>query len=108
MSQKNRRLISSGPHKLMARYRVNRNGNSTEMARTDSRSPSATSLCLITIGLMHFLMKPILITLNVMNKKAKLDIEDNLDIGVPWVKSGRISRIKIGETVLAQGQYIEE
>lgn len=43
-----------------------------------------------------------------MNKKAKLDIEDNLDIGVPWVKSGRISRIKIGETVLAQGQYIEE
>ena len=47
-------------------------------------------------------------TLDVMNKKAKLDIEDNLSIGVPSVKPAQILRIKIGETVLAEGQYIEE
>ena len=47
-------------------------------------------------------------TLDVMNKKTKLDTEDNLDIGVPSVKPGRKLRIKLGETVLAEGQYMEE
>ena len=38
--------------------------------------------------------------LTVLNNKARIDTEDNISIGLPNVKSG--------ESVLAEGQYIEE
>ena len=47
-------------------------------------------------------------TLRVINKKAKLDTEDSISIGIPNVKAGQVVRIKAGESVLAEGQYIEE
>ena len=47
-------------------------------------------------------------TLDVMSKKAKLDTEDNLSIGIPNIKAGQVVQIKVGELVLAKGQYIEE
>ena len=47
-------------------------------------------------------------TLRVINKKAKLDTEDSMSIGIPNVKAGQVVRIKAGKSVLAEGQYVEE
>ena len=41
-------------------------------------------------------------------KKTKLDTENNLSIAVANINGGQILRIKVGETVLAEGQYSEE
>ena len=46
--------------------------------------------------------------LTVLNNKARIDTEDDISIGLPNVKSGQRSQIKSGESVLAEGQYIEE
>lgn len=46
--------------------------------------------------------------LTVLNNKAKIDTEDGIGIGMPNVKSGKRLQIRSGETVLAEGLYIEE
>jgi hypothetical protein len=44
----------------------------------------------------------------VQNNKAKIDTEDNLSIRMPNVRAGRRLQIKSEDTVLAEGQYLEE
>ena len=49
-----------------------------------------------------------LVEITVRNRMAKIDSEDNPDIGIPHVKAGQRLQIKAGGLLLAEGQYIEE
>jgi len=44
----------------------------------------------------------------VRNNKAKFDIENDMSLGIPTVRVGQKLQINSGQTVLADGQYIEE
>ena len=50
-----------------------------------------------------------LATLEVINRKSKLDTEDNrMSLGLPNIRAGQKVQIRCGATILAEGQYVEE
>lgn len=49
-----------------------------------------------------------ILQLAVRNNKAKFDIENNMNFGIPAVRAGQKLQIISEQTVLAEGQYLEE
>jgi hypothetical protein len=49
-----------------------------------------------------------LMQLAIQHKKAKLDIENDRGVGIPFVKAGQVLQIKSGQTVLVEGRYEAE
>ena len=49
-----------------------------------------------------------LMRLTVENKKAKVDMENERGSGIPAIKAGQVLQIKLGDVLLAEGEYKAE